>query len=131
MQAAAHLVCLPDVGSVNADERLCCAQDIQWQQNCSGLSSPLHAQCTVMTTDSAILTDLLVDSVEMHAPLNARDINAQWWCPEQVRFEYEFHDEDGKWFRAHGNEVSLQSLHAVVCTLDVHIQDWQASWYWH
>ena len=23
----------------------------------------------------------------------------------QVRFEYEFHDEAGKWFRAHGNEV--------------------------
>lgn len=22
-----------------------------------------------------------------------------------VRFEYEFHDSDGKWFRAHGNEV--------------------------
>ena len=28
-------------------------------------------------------------------------------CPAQVRFEYEFHDEEGKWFRAHGNEVSL------------------------
>ncbi len=24
-----------------------------------------------------------------------------------VRFEYEFHDESGQWFRAHGNEVCL------------------------
>ncbi len=24
-----------------------------------------------------------------------------------VRFEYEYHDADGKWFRAHGNEVLL------------------------
>jgi hypothetical protein len=27
-----------------------------------------------------------------------------------VRFEYEYHDEAGKWFRAHGNEVLQLSL---------------------
>ena len=31
--------------------------------------------------------------------------DAQWCLLVQVRFEYEFHDEEGKWFRAHGNEV--------------------------
>ena len=31
--------------------------------------------------------------------------DAQWYLLVQVRFEYEFHDEEGKWFRAHGNEV--------------------------
>lgn len=31
------------------------------------------------------------------------------WCYEgnriAVRFEYEFHNEEGQWFRAYGNEV--------------------------
>ena len=31
--------------------------------------------------------------------------DAHWCLLVQVRFEYEFHDEEGKWFRAHGNEV--------------------------
>lgn len=38
-------------------------------------------------------------------------------CPAQVRFEYEFHDEEGKWFRAHGNEVSLHLPQAVQRTV--------------
>lgn len=25
-----------------------------------------------------------------------------------VRFEYEWHDEDGQWYRTHGNEVAKQ-----------------------
>ena len=42
------------------------------------------------------------------------------WCYQgnriSVRFEYEYHDHGGQWWRAHGNEVSY---HSPVC-LDVH-----------
>lgn len=35
------------------------------------------------------------------------------WCYQDnrisVRFEYEYHDHDGQWWRAHGNEVGLST----------------------
>lgn len=41
----------------------------------------------------------------------------------QVRFEYEFHNEEGKWFRAHGNEVRKKHVQPQIacapCTLKI------------
>ena len=34
-----------------------------------------------------------------------------------VRFEYEFHDGSGQWYRAHGNEVSSDCHMCTVCML--------------
>ena len=36
-----------------------------------------------------------------------------------VRFEYEFHDSSGKWYRAHGNEVSSHCHICIICMLHV------------
>ena len=37
------------------------------------------------------------------------------WCYQDnrisVRFEYEYHDHEGQWWRAHGNEVSMLILY--------------------
>lgn len=44
------------------------------------------------------------------------------WCYQgnriSVRFEYEYHDHEGQWWRAHGNEVSMillyDTCHAII-----------------
>ena len=38
-----------------------------------------------------------------------------------VRFEYEFHDESGQWFRAHGNEVCLGRACSMAAAAAVHV----------
>lgn len=40
-----------------------------------------------------------------------------------MRFEYEFHDDTGKWFRAHGNEV-CSTPHPCAIFLNIHIAYW-------
>ena len=39
------------------------------------------------------------------------------WCYQDdriaVRFEYEYHDQNGQWFRAHGNELWVVRLGIV------------------
>ena len=43
------------------------------------------------------------------------------WCYQgnrtSVRFEYEYHDQHGQWWRAHGNEVCMYiAAREILCT---------------
>ena len=46
------------------------------------------------------------------------------WCYQgnriSVRFEYEYHDHSGQWWRAHGNEVCLMLLVAEMACMLAH-----------
>lgn len=81
-------------------------QDIQWQQDCCELNLPRY--CTPlshMEISSKACCDTILLSYAVPDWSLCAQSDAQWYLLVQVRFEYEFHDDEGKWFRAHGNEV--------------------------
>ena len=83
----------------------------------------IHAHgCTVMTIQSALF-DYPIKKLNVERCIaQCKTHHCSTVSLAQVRFEYEFHDEEGKWFRAHGNEVSLQLQQAVQRTVYVWLE---------
>lgn len=58
--------------------------------------------------------------------LDYRLIKELWCCDTDriaVRFQYEYHDDSGNWFRAHGNELWEFTESGLMCRREASIND--------